>query len=234
MSGFQVTRGEFLNAHNSPTILISYNKIKFSMECLRKFSKIQYIELLIHPKEKKLAIRPTTKVNRNAIKWASVLDNVFTPREIASGAFYSTLVSLMGWSQSLKYKIMGNLFKNGKEKAYIFSALETEAYVKSYLVESGEGTVTPLFSTGKHVKAVPEQWANGFGFQYYERQHVYCHPSLQSEADWKIRMEGELFETGKALNITPYDKLQEFVTQELKKNFNQENTYEQSDDALSD
>ena len=71
-------------------------------------------------------------------------------------------------------------------------------------------------------------------FQYYERQHVYCHPSLQSEADWKIRMEGELFETGKALNITPYDKLQEFVTQELKKNFNQENTYEQSDDALSD
>lgn len=34
MSGFQVTRGEFLNAHNSPTILISYNKIKFSMECL--------------------------------------------------------------------------------------------------------------------------------------------------------------------------------------------------------
>ena len=111
------------------------------MECLRKFSKIQYIELLIHPKEKKLAIRPTTKVNRNAIKWASVLDNVFTPREIASGAFYSTLVSLMGWSQSLKYKIMGNLFKNGEEKAYIFSALETEAYVKSYLVESGEGTV---------------------------------------------------------------------------------------------
>lgn len=79
--------------------------------------------------------------------------------------------------------------------------------------------ITPLFSTGKHVKAVPEQWANGFGFQYYERQHVYCHPSLQSEADWKIRMEGELFETGKALNITPYDKLQEFVTQELKKNF---------------
>lgn len=234
MSGFQVTRGEFLNAHNSPTILISYNKIKFSMECLRKFSKIQYIELLIHPKEKKLAIRPTTKVNRNSIKWASVLDNVFTPREIASKAFYSTLVSLMGWSQSLKYKIMGNLFKNGEEKAYIFSALETEAYVKSYLVESGEGTVTPLFSTGKHVKAVPEQWANGFGFQYYERQHVYCHPSLQSEADWKIRMEGELFETGKALNITPYDKLQEFVTQELKKNFNQENTYEQSDDALSD
>lgn len=47
-------------------------------------------------------------------------------------------------------------------------------------------------------------------------------------------MEGELFETGKALNITPYDELQEFVTQELKKNFNQENTYEQSDDALGD
>ena len=35
-------------------------------------------------------------------------------------------------------------------------------------------------------------------------------------------MEGELFETGKVLNITPYEELQEFVTQELKKNFKQE------------
>jgi DNA invertase Pin-like site-specific DNA recombinase len=234
MSGFQVTRGEFLNAHNSPTILISYNKIKFSIECLRKFSKTQYIEILIHPTEKKLAIRPTTKDNRNAVKWANVLDNVYTPRDIAAGAFYQTLTSLMGWSQSIKYKIMGVLFKNADEKAYIFSALETEAYVKSYLVESGESEVTPLFSTGKHIKVVPKEWTDKFGFQYYERQHVYCHPSLQSEADWKIRMDGELFETGRALNITPYEELQEFVTQELKKNFNQENTYEQSDDALGD
>ena len=37
-----------------------------------------------------------------------------------------------------------------------------------------------------------------------------------------------------ALNITPYEELQEFVTQELKKNFKQENTYEQSDDALGE
>ena len=234
MSGFQVTRGEFLNAHNSPTILISYNKIKFSIECLRKFAKIQYIEILIHPKDKKLAIRPTTKDNRNAVKWANVLDGVYTPRDISAGAFYQTLTSLMGWSQSIKYKILGVLYKNAEEKAYVFSALESQAYVKSYLVENSEEDVTPLLSTGKHVKLVPQEWADNFGFQYYERQHVYCHPSLQSESDWKIRMEGELFETGKVLNITPYEELQEFVTKELKKNFNQESTYEQSDEALGE
>ena len=234
MSGFQVTRGEFLNAHNSPTILISYNKIKFSIECLRKFAKIQYIEIISHPKDKKLAIRPTTKDNRNAVKWANVLDGVYTPRDISAGAFYQTLTSLMGWSQSIKYKIMGVLYKNAEEKAYVFSALESQAYVKSYLVENSEEDVTPLLSTGKHVKLVPQEWADNFGFQYYERQHVYCHPSLQSEADWKIRMEGELFETGKVLNITPYEELQEFVTKELKKNFNQESTYEQSDEALGE
>ena len=234
MSGFQVTRGEFLNAHNSPTILISYNKIKFSIECLRKFAKIQYIEILIHPKDKKLAIRPTTKDNRNAVKWANVLDGVYTPRDISAGAFYQTLTSLMGWSQSIKYKIMGVLYKNAEEKAYVFSALESQAYVKSYLVENREEDVTPLLSTGKHVKLVPQEWADNFGFQYYERQHVYCHPSMQSESDWKIRMEGELFETGKVLNITPYEELQEFVTKELEKNFNQESTYEQSDEALGE
>ena len=35
MSGFQVTRGEFLNAHNSPTILISYVKIKNQPNAIR-------------------------------------------------------------------------------------------------------------------------------------------------------------------------------------------------------
>ena len=54
MSGFQVTRGGFLNAHNSPTILISYNKIKFSMEMLTEVFKNQYIELLIHPKREEI------------------------------------------------------------------------------------------------------------------------------------------------------------------------------------
>ena len=47
-------------------------------------------------------------------------------------------------------------------------------------------------------------------------------------------MDGELFETGRVLNITPYEELQEFVSRELKKNFIQESTYEQSDDALGD
>ena len=34
--------------------------------------------------------------------------------------------------------------------------------------------------------------------------------------------------------ITPYEELQEFVTKELEKNFNQESTYEQSDEALGE
>lgn len=124
MSGFQVTRGEFLNSHNSPTILISYNKIKFSMECLRKLSKTQYIEMLIHPVERKIAIRPTTKDNRSAVKWANVLDGIYTPREISAGAFYQTITNLMGWSPSIKYKIMGVLFRNNEEKAYMYGDLE--------------------------------------------------------------------------------------------------------------
>ena len=95
-----------------------------------------------------MAIRPTTKDNRNAVKWANVLDNVYTPRDIAAGAFYQTLTSLMGWSQSIKYKIMGVLFKNADEKAYIFSALETEAYVKS-LRELRESVVPVYLVFGK-------------------------------------------------------------------------------------
>ena len=37
----------------------------------------------------------------------------------------------------------------------------------------------------------------------------------QSEEDWKLRLEGRLFEAGKKLNVTGFEKLKTFIQQEL-------------------
>ena len=38
----------------------------------------------------------------------------------------------------------------------------------------------------------------------------------QSEADWMLRLEGQLFETGKRPNVTPFEELRQYIKQELQ------------------
>ena len=37
----------------------------------------------------------------------------------------------------------------------------------------------------------------------------------QSEADWKLRLEGQLFETDKRLNVTGFDELRQYIKDSL-------------------
>ena len=37
----------------------------------------------------------------------------------------------------------------------------------------------------------------------------------QSEEDWKLRLEGRLFEAGKRLSITGFEELRRFIKREL-------------------
>lgn len=84
----------------------------------------------------------------------------------------------------------------------------------------------PLMSLGNRVKAVPEEWATNFGKQYYFHKQTLEELEKQSEKDWKIRMEGQLFETGKRLSVTGFDELRQYIRRELCDIINEENTYE--------
>ena len=38
----------------------------------------------------------------------------------------------------------------------------------------------------------------------------------QNEKEWKLRLKGQLFETGKELNVTSFEELKEYINQELQ------------------
>jgi len=38
----------------------------------------------------------------------------------------------------------------------------------------------------------------------------------QSETDWKIRLQGQFVDTGKKLNVTPFEELKKYIEQELQ------------------
>ena len=51
--------------------------------------------------------------------------------------------------------------------------------------------------------------------QYYLHQHSLQLVRDQSEEDWKIRMEGQLYETGQKLHVTGFEELRNYIRQEF-------------------
>ena len=84
------------------------------------------------------------------------------------------------------------------------------------LPNNEDSGVTPLTISGKRVRAIPEQWIKSFGTQFYLHDKTISELVAQSEPDWKLRSEGQLFETGKKLNVTDFEELRKYIKEQLK------------------
>lgn len=222
LRGFEIARSEFFDSVRQPHAIFYHKKISFSTVCARKFNSNGYIELLINPIKRQFAIRPTTKENRNAVIFSKVNNGKVYPKDVPSAAFSETVFNLFGWNIDYKYRILGSLYENENEVAYVFDTINSEAFFKPYVLptegvtEEGKPVVQPLLPSGKRIRAIPEEWANSFGRQFYVQEKSIEELARQSEADWMLRLEGQLYETGTKLNVTSFEELKEYIQQELR------------------
>ena len=106
---------------------------------------------------------------------------------------------------------------------YIFDIQNSNAYFKQFVVSHDEPnndiTQTKLLTrSGKRVRAVPESWTESFGNDYYLHEQTLEALYNQSEKEWKLRLQGQLFETGKELNVTPFEILKTYINEQLNIN----------------
>jgi len=221
LRGFEVTRSEFFDSNRRPAVTFADRKVKFNSAIASKFGAKNYVEILINPIEQKLAIRPTGKDNRSGVLISKLSSKRYRPRDIPAAAFYNTLFAIMGWKREYKYRIIGSLYEQDDELAYIFDAADSEAYFNSYVlptqeVDDGEESlIQPFMASGKRIRAIPEEWTTSFGKEFYLHELSLAALDGQSEQDWKLRLEGRLFETGKKMNITSFEVLRDYIKTEL-------------------
>ena len=135
----------------------------------------------------------------------------------------STVYNLIGWNPDYKYRILGTLYEHGSEMAYIFDAADSEVFFRStaYPVSELEpntgknAAIQPFLPSGKRIRAVPQEWSDSFGKPYYIHELSLSALAEQNEQEWKLRMEGQLFETGKKISVTPFAELRSYIRQEL-------------------
>ncbi|MDL2238361.1 recombinase family protein [Christensenellaceae bacterium OttesenSCG-928-K19] len=221
MRGFEITRSEFFDTIHRPYVTFQDKKIKFSTACVRKLDKDNRVELLVNPVDLRFAVRTAAKDSRHAIISSRVSGGIYYPKDISGAAFLETLFQMFGWNTDFKYRISGSLFQKDGGSVYIFNMTDAEAFIKPHMLTGGEGeesegdAAKPLSVSGARVRAVPQEWMNSFGNQYYLHQHSFPPIESQSENDWKIRLEGQLFETGEKIRVTGFDELKRFISQEI-------------------
>ena len=212
---YEVADFKLFDDREVPAITLQKDEIKFNVSCIRNMKCENYIELLVHPAKKKIAVRPTTKENKYAIQWAKDKLNNKEPRSISCKAYIDILYEIFGWPSNYKYKLYGCIYRDGHDSACIFSNMDASVFInKDEVGEDVDMTGILLDRTGKRIRAVTGNLGNSFGNEYYVEQSL-NEKSYMTKEKWQTRMDGLLCHTDSDLKITPYQDLKDFIQKEL-------------------
>jgi len=220
LRGYEIARSQFFDTARKLCVTFTDNCIFFSTECVRKFGKILFVEMLIHPSEHLFAVRPCSKENRNAVQWAKSINGQYYPRDVRGAAFVPTLYRIFGWKQNCRYRVRGIRRQKDDETVVVFDMRETEIFIPSGVLTPDEeeeaespkerlpeGVEPFTDGTKRNVLAYPAEWASGFGSNYYRHTHARELAAFDRDGMWDVQREGTLVVKSPQLQVTSIDEI---------------------------
>ena len=163
LEGYQVVRSQFLQLrYEGPVINISNERISFNKFCAQKFDNVAYIQLLLHPVERRIAIRPCKKTDAHSIRWRPNPEKPAYSKTLNCQHFGNALYSIMNWNPDVVYKIRGTWASRGMEQIIVFNLPNA---VPATLLPSEDGDAS---KARRRVELCPEEWDGDFGEGFYE------------------------------------------------------------------
>ena len=159
--GYQVVRGEFFAHIHEPSFTFNNNKVYLNMACIRKLPQTEYVQILVHPEEKRLAVRPCKEEEKDSFRWCTKNAKKRGPKQITCRVFYAKIFSLMGWNPQYRYKLLGKLIQSNGELLFIFDLKTPEIYPRTVKTGDAKSSQLPNY---------PESWKNQFGISMEEHQ----------------------------------------------------------------
>ena len=136
---------------------------------MKKFSDVGYIQLLLHPTERKIAIRPCREKDTHSIRWRLDPEKPFYSKSLSFPHFGSALYCIMGWNPDYLYKIRGIWAKRFSEQIIVFNLSNGVPAV----IVTNDGNIT---GAKRRVEMCPDEWTDDFGDEFYE--HVNPLPTI--------------------------------------------------------
>ena len=214
-SGYEIAQIDVIPNRGSSYCTIDRRKVKINADCISRMPGVYEIELLVHPKKKKLAVRPAEPGSKTAVRWSRHIEIPIKPDPIAASAFAPVILSLFDWNQENRYSLRGKHYEYENERAVIFSGDRASVMIQENRLGSpADGNASPLVRRGKRIGAVAGNLTHAFGKDFYEEQSME-ELIRQTPENWQIRLKGRLFDSGSRLAITPYEELKAFIQEEL-------------------
>ena len=130
LAGYQVTRAELFSHTYEPAITIWPTRIKFNMACLRKFPGVTHIQILIHPEQRRLIIRPCHPDAPDSLRWAKGGgEKELSNRDMLCRIFAGKVFDLMKWDLEYRYKMLGKPAVYQKEMLFLFKLTDFELFM---------------------------------------------------------------------------------------------------------
>lgn len=224
LRGYEIARTEFFNSVSKISVMMSINGMRFGMDALKKLDCIPYVELLIHPGLRQLAVRPGKKENRTSIKWATAANVKYHPKIITGAAFLPTLFELFGWNAEYRYRITGIRRQKDSEAVLLFDLHETEVLIPVEKIQKfcednnlPELEFTPVNMLGYRGKIVayPLPWAKSFGSEFYQHMQDSPGSGIDNDGLWNITAQGEPY-YGKEPQPRPKEHIEQNLEQLMK------------------
>ncbi len=159
--GFQVVRGEFFAHTYEPSLTFADCKVYVNTACIRKLPEFDFVQMLVNPEQKKLAVRPCREDEKDSFRWCSATAKR-SPKQITCKIFFAKVFTLMGWDPNDRYKLLGKLIRSKNELLFVFDLTSPEVYKRS------------VDDTGKvktsRTPNYPSNWQNQFGLPVTEHQ----------------------------------------------------------------
>lgn len=183
LDGYQVVRSQFTQVrYEGPCITISDGKISFNKFCVKRFEDIGYIQLLLHPTERKIAIRPCREHDTHSIRWRPNADSRIYQKTLSCQHFGTALYSIMEWNPDYMYRIRGTWAVRRNEQIIVFNLANA---VPAVLVPPDEESG----SAKRRVELCPEEWTDDFGDEFYEHRLENDFYYLAPNTEWQAQAE---------------------------------------------
>lgn len=222
LQGFEIVREQFFRTAGKITMTVSRSSLHFSTSCIAKSPSL-YVELLVHPLQKTIVIRPSvSSQSKYYIPWARQKKDRLIPRQTGGSAFLPTLYELFCWKTEHKYRLSGVRLTRGAETVLLFDAAGAELLLPN--CPSNQDTRNApdfeagisAYTTNQCIPACPKEWMHQFGESVEQRAHKqeaspFCRLSV-----WNTQQAGQPCEKSSRLNITDAGQLKLGISAVIK------------------
>ena len=114
MDGFIKVSGLSFHHRDKPYLRIRKGKLRFNTYCLHKFQDVEYVELLLNPVDKCIAVRPTDEHDPNAIHWGKLKDDRWAVLPVSCSGILQVLGDIMDWDDPDTISFVGEYIEDQK------------------------------------------------------------------------------------------------------------------------